>query len=68
MLAAGMRFDYEMRLRTFNGYWGELAVKEKDGKVINTALIVNDEMVWPEAGMDEEQAQFVRERVIEKLG
>ena len=68
MLAAGMRFDYEMRLRTFNGYWGELAVKEKDGEAINTALIVNDEMVWPEEGMDEEQAQFVKDRVIEKLG
>ena len=66
MLAAGMRFDYEMRLRTFNGYYGQLAVKENNGEVLNTALIVNDEMVWPEEG-NADAEEFVRNRVLEKL-
>ena len=66
-LAAGMRFDYEMRLRTFNGYYGQLAVKENGDEIMNTALIVNDEMVWPGDG-NAEMEQFTRDRVIEKLG
>ena len=67
MLAAGMHFDSEMRVRTFNGFWGELAIKEKNEEIINTALIVYDEMVWPEYAETEEDKQFIKDRVTEKL-
>ena len=66
MLVGGMRFDYEMRIRSFNGFYGQLAVKEKDGEIINTALLVNDEMVYPK-GADEEQLKHIKEVVTGKL-
>ena len=66
MLVGGMRFAYEMRLRSFNGFYGQLAVKEKDGEIINTALLVNDEMVYPK-GADEEQLKHIKEVVTGKL-
>lgn len=66
MLVGGMRFDYEMRIRSFNGFYGQLAVKEKDGEIINTALLLNDEMVFPE-GADEEQLKHIKEVVTGKL-
>ncbi len=68
LLAAGMRFDYELRLRSFNGYFGQLAVKEKDGKVVNTALIVNDEMVYVGDDMTKDDKAFAINRMLEKLG
>lgn len=66
MLVGGMRFDYEMRIRSFNGFYGQLAVKEKDGEIINTALLLNDEMVFPE-GADEEQLKHIKGVVTGKL-
>ena len=66
MLVGGMRFDYEMRIRSFNGFYGQLAVKEKDGEIINTALLLNDEMVFPE-GADEEQLKHIKDVVTGKL-
>ncbi len=66
MLVGGMRFDYEMRIRSFNGFYGQLAVKEKDGEIINTALLVNDEMVYPK-GADEEQLKFIKSFINEKM-
>ena len=67
-LAAGMRFDYEMRLRTFNGYYGQLAVKAKNDEMIDSALIVNDEMVYVADDMTEEDEEFIIDRIKEKLG
>ena len=68
LLAAGMRFDYEMRIRTFNGYYGQLAVKVKDGEMIDSSLIVNDEMVYVADDMTDEDEEFIMDRIKEKLG
>ncbi len=66
-LAGGMRFDYELRVRTSNGYYGQLAVKEKDGKVLKTALIDNDEMIWVSDDPTEEEKAFARSMMTKKL-
>ena len=66
MLAGGMRFDYEMRVRSFNGFYGQLAVKTKDGQLLNSSLLVNDEMVY--VGNSPDEVQFIKDKIETVLG
>ena len=65
MLAGGMRFDYEMRVRSFNGFYGQLAVKTKDGQLLNSSLLVNDEMVY--IGDSPDELQFIKDKMASVL-
>ena len=66
MLAGGMRFDYEMRVRSFNGFYGQLAVKTKGDQLLNSSLLVNDEMVY--IGDSAEELRFIKDKIVSVLG
>lgn len=65
MLAGGMRFDYEMRVRSFNGFYGQLAVKTKGDQLLNSSLLVNDEMVY--IGDSPDELQFIKDKMASVL-
>ena len=65
MLAGGTRFDYEMRVRSFNGFYGQLAVKTRDGQLLNSALLVNDEMAY--IGDSPDEIQFIKDKIASVL-
>ena len=62
-LAGGMRFDYEMRVRTGTGFYGQIAVKKLQGQVIDSKLLAYDEMIYIE---DDDRA--IKDKIASVLG